>query len=434
MLVLLATGGYLLGYLLDYSCVRDGWSDPERYEHLCYSDIPALFSFRGFADGYLPYLQTPPGGQPLEYPVLSGVFMQVSAWFTQLIEVPLGFTSSSNAYFTANVILLLIPLLVLVIATALVVRRRPWDAAMVAVAPVLILTATINWDLLATALAAVALVFWSRGRSFGAGIWLGLAIAAKFYPVVFLGAFLVLTIRTGTWREFGRLVGGAVAAWLAVNIPFAVANTEGWFHFYSFSSTRGIDFGSPWYALPQLGFPGVPEDRANIAITLTLVALCVGVAIIVLTAPRRPRLAQVLFLALAAFVLTNKVYSPQYVIWLLPLAVLARPRWRDLIIWQAGQIVYFLAIWWHLIDYVTEDARFLHVEAYAGATLFHVGATVYLCAMVIRDIYRPEHDPVRTDGFAEDRDDPGGGPFDGAPDVFTLRRESREREQVPTRR
>jgi uncharacterized membrane protein len=138
-----------------------------------------------------------------------------------------------------------------------------------------------------------------------------------------------------------------------------------------------------------------------------------------------------LFLVLAAFVLTNKVYSPQYVIWLLPLAVLARPKWRDLIIWQIGQIVYFMAIWWHLIDYVTEEARFLNVEAYSGAVLIHVGATVFLCVMVIRDIYRPEHDPVRNDGFREDLDDPGGGPFDGAPDVWTLRREA---EQETSRR
>jgi hypothetical protein len=34
-------------------------------------------------------------------------------------------------------------------------------------------------------------------------------------------------------------------------------------------------------------------------------------------------------------------------------------------------------------------------------------------AMVVRDILRPEHDPVRLDGS----DDPGGGVLDGAPDA-----------------
>ena len=39
---------------------------------------------------------------------------------------------------------------------------------------------------------------------------------------------------------------------------------------------------------------------------------------------RRTTRRQVLFLVVAAFLLTNKVYSPQYVIWLILLAVLAQ--------------------------------------------------------------------------------------------------------------
>ena len=64
--------------------------------------------------------------------------------------------------------------------------------------------------------------------------------------------------------------------------------------------------------------------------------------------PETPRLAQLGFLIVAGFLLVNKVYSPQYVLWLLPLAVLARPRWRDQIIWQAGEVLYFAAVWWYL--------------------------------------------------------------------------------------
>ena len=46
--------------------------------------------------------------------------------------------------------------------------------------------------------------------------------------------------------------------------------------------------------------------------------------------------------------MTNKVYSPQYVLWLLPFVVLARPRWRDWLVFTVGELVYFVAIWWHL--------------------------------------------------------------------------------------
>ena len=50
--------------------------------------------------------------------------------------------------------------------------------------------------------------------------------------------------------------------------------------------------------------------------------------------------------------------------------------------------------------------------------------TVYFAGMVVQDMLVPSGDPVRTDGFADDEDDPGGGVYDRAPDVFTLRRSS----------
>ena len=47
-----------------------------------------------------------------------------------------------------------------------------------------------------------------------------------------------------------------------------------------------------------------------------------------------PRLAALCFLIVAAFLLVNKVWSPQYSLWLVPLAVLALPRWRVLLTWM----------------------------------------------------------------------------------------------------
>jgi hypothetical protein len=36
-------------------------------------------------------------------------------------------------------------------------------------------------------------------------------------------------------------------------------------------------------------------------------------------------------------------------------------------------------------------------------------------ALVVRDAWSPGHDPVRSDGFPEHRDDPGGGVLDTPP-------------------
>jgi uncharacterized membrane protein len=112
-----------------------------------------------------------------------------------------------------------------------------------------------------------------------------------------------------------------------------------------------------------------------------------------LRAPRTPRFAQLGFLVVAGFLLVNKVYSPQYVLWLLPLAVLARPRWRDLLIWQAGELAYLFAVWLYLGGWLN-GAVGGTAQLYDIAIWVRVAAQLYLVAVVVRDVLRPEHDPV----------------------------------------
>jgi hypothetical protein len=54
---------------------------------------------------------------------------------------------------------------------------RPWDAMMLAAAPIILVTATVNWDLFAVALAMPFFLYWQRGRPLAAGLFLGLAVA-----------------------------------------------------------------------------------------------------------------------------------------------------------------------------------------------------------------------------------------------------------------
>jgi uncharacterized membrane protein len=420
VLLLLAMLGYAAGYLLDVPCMRIGWASPDRYQLLCYTDIQPLYSLRGFADGYLPYLQVPPGGEALEYPVLTGLFMQIAAWVTLAVKKVVPDADGGIAFFNVNVVLLAPFLLAAVAATALTVRRRPWDAALVALAPGMILAATINWDLIAVALTAISLALWAHRREGWAGIFLGLAIATKFYPLVLLGPWLLLSLRAGRMRQFATLVGGAAAAWLVVNVPVMIASFDGWSRFYVFSKERGQDFGSVWLAENLLGGPRIPDGSLNLWVTGSLVALCLGIAWLCVAARHRPRLAQVLFLVVAAFAVTNKVYSPQYVIWLIPLAALARPRWRDFLVWQTAEVAYFMAIWWYLVTTTAEDGKGMTQQWYGAATFLHVVVTLWFAGLVVRDIWWPRHDPVRTDGQPDDEDDPGGGCLDRAADVVVL--------------
>ena len=96
----------------------------------------------------------------------------------------------------------------------------------------------------------------------------------------------------------------------------------------------------------------------------------------------------------AGFLLMNKVYSPQYVLWLLPLAVLARPRWRDLLVWQAGEVFYYCAVWWYLGGVLDSSASGGDPVTYWIAIAVRVAAQLYLVAVVTRDVLRPGRDPV----------------------------------------
>ncbi len=409
---------YVLGLFQKAPCYTDGWfhGATTQYTKACYSDIPHLFSGRGFADGLHPYLDPIPQGSPdmqyLEYPVLTGLFMQVAAWLTTHSG---DLMSREQWFWMVNAGMLMICAVVAVVATSRAQRRRPWDALLFALAPALALNATINWDLLAVALAAVAMAYWSGSKPVMAGVFIGLATAAKLYPALLLGPLLVLCLRSGKWKEFGQAFGGAVGAWLVVNLPIMMANWKGWLTFYSFSQTRKEDYGSFWLILMQ-AVRNKNLETLNTWIAALLVLSCLAIGWLAVSAPRRPRFAQLAFLVVAAFILTNKVYSPQYVLWLIPLAALARPRWRDFLIWQACEVLYFLGVWSYLAYNGDGKHHGIDQEWYHFAIALHLVGTLYICYVVVRDILQPDRDPVRWDGS----DDPSGGVLDGAPDRFVL--------------
>ncbi|THA25485.1 DUF2029 domain-containing protein [Streptomyces sp. RKND-216] len=433
VIALVMIGLFALGMVQKVPCYNGGWfyGQTTQYVHACYSDIPHLYNGRGFADGLTPYFDRIPaatsgGMEYLEYPVLTGVFMKVAAWMT-----PGGgdIVEREQIYWLVNAGMLMVCAVVIAVSVAWTHRRRPWDALLVALAPAFALNATINWDLLAVSLTAVGMLLWARGRPLGAGVLLGLATAAKLYPVLLLGPLLVLCWRAGRWRAFGAALGGAALSWAAVNLPVMIGAPQGWSKFYTFSQERPVDFGSFWLVISQRTGITLDGESVNTWAILLVLTGCAGIAALTFFAPRRPRFAQLAFLVLALFVLTNKVYSPQYVLWLIPLAALARPRWRDFLIWQSCEVVYFLGIWMYLAWTGSGDAhQGLPTEGYQLAIAAHLIGTLYLCAMVVRDVLRPEHDPVRRDGS----DDPSGGPLDHAPDRFVLgRRAQSARTPVP---
>lgn len=129
-------------------------------------------------------------------------------------------------------------------------RRRPWDAALFALAPALLLTATVNWDLLAIGLAALGLLAWARSGPVPkgtplvalSGVLLGLGGAAKMWPLFILGPILVLALRANRIRAALLSIGTAAATVVLVNLPAAIPYRDNWDRFFELNTTRPIDW------------------------------------------------------------------------------------------------------------------------------------------------------------------------------------------------
>ncbi|MFP5312904.1 MAG: glycosyltransferase family 87 protein, partial [Actinomycetes bacterium] len=382
VLIVLTALAALLGILLKGYCRVNGWETPTQFYATCYSDFPELYRNRGLADGVFPILGS---GSQFEYPVLIGLIAGITAWL-----VPAGdINARVLAYFDVNAVLLAAVAMLTVLVIARMPGRRPWDAAMVAVAPGIVLAGTINWDLWAACLLAFGMYLFARKRLVAAGILIGLATAAKLYPVLVLGALLLLAVRSGRWRPLTVTGGSAAATWLLVNLPFAVASPSGWAYFFQYSADRGAGYSSAWFGYnlvaDRVGWPGLESDTVSVLSAGLFIAACAGIAAVALMARRRPRLAQLAFLIVAAFLLTSKVYSPQYVVWLIPLLVLARPRWREFLVWQGIEALHWAAIWMYLgqVTSAGSSQHNLDMPYYVLAVAAHMAAVAYLMARVV---------------------------------------------------
>jgi uncharacterized membrane protein len=399
-------------------CRDAAWVDMKQYKYFCYTDVLALYYAEGLNEGQVPYAD-----HPVEYPVLTGALMGVLGLPVHNLHQKGIVDNEGQTFYDLNAIVLGAFGIAAVAAIIAVRRRRPWDAALFALAPALFVSATVNWDLFTVGLAAIAMTYWAKRKPVLAGLFLGLATAAKFYPVLILGALLVLSLRTGKWREFFVTLGTGVATWLVINVPIAWLYWDSWVKFWDFNQQRGIDWGTLWYigahfprGSGQYGFPffqNLDLDPQHATLNILYLGLflicCVGILILGLTAKKEPRLAQLAFLIVAAFLITGKVWSQQYVLWLLPLAILARPKWGAFLAWQVAEVLYFVSFYGELMG--ASGRQVFPEGVFVTASLLRLVTLCVLVGFVIRDIRHPEEDVVRQTYEGED---PDGGVYNDA--------------------
>lgn len=424
VLVVLAMVALALGVVQKQHCRAQGWSTPDQFFHACYSDLPIVYQTSGLRAGLAPYAEST--GDRLDQPVLTGLAL----WGIAAVVPDGDVRSQTRWYFdisTLVVAVLLAGLVLLTVAGA--GRRRPWDGALVALSPLLALSALVSLDLLGVTLAAGGLLAWARRRPVLAGVLLGLAIMARTYPLVFVVVLGLLALRAGRLRAWAVTAGVSVLTSLAVFLPWLVVAGGGALSPYRAWAGAQVGYGSLWL-LPQtllaeprprwvtrLGLqpvtiaPGAVTTLAVIGVALAVLA---G-AVLVLSSWRRPRVAQVAFVVLAVIVLTGKSWPVQTSMWLLPLAALAHPRWRDHLVWVGAEAVYFVAVWLYVAA-GTNANRALPATWYSVFLIARAAGLLWLVWCVWREIRDPARDVVRDDGT----DDPLGGPLDEADDALLV--------------
>ncbi len=218
---------------------------------------------------------------------------------------------------------------------AVVAYLRPAAAYYVGISPVLVGSLILTrFDLWPVLLATGALAALLGGRHRLGWVLLGLAVAAKLWPVVLVPLALGWTGVHGRLRA--ALAG--LAAFAVAVVPFALIAPHGLWHSVHGQADRPLQIESLGASLlTSFGSPTVVTSHGsqNLAGHATLATVFVavqGLAIVALWLAflrgpiDRERLLRYSAACVCAFVAFGKVLSPQFLLWLVPLVPLVRGR------------------------------------------------------------------------------------------------------------
>jgi uncharacterized membrane protein len=284
------------------------------------------------------------------------------------------------SYFNFSAILLAL----LFIASALILYRiRPESALIYILAPTGIAAMFINWDLWAIVTMLLAIYWFDRNKEFASAVILGISIATKFFPIVLLVPVVIIYLRRHKVSKMAKYCATTLGVFICINLPFALTTPTGWWRFYDLNLHREADWGSIWYALSVFG---IDLNHVNYLSILTLLIGVLIVTIFLLQSKESLTLDQSAIFIFIVLMTVSKVYSPQYVLWLTPLALIAIKDKGDLSWfwgWQIAELIYHLAIWQHLA--LLTGAHFgLPVRAYALISLIRIAAALAFAVALAR--------------------------------------------------
>ncbi len=350
-----------------------------------FSDIRGFYGMH-FSDGqhHWPFsthtlLGSTEAMYPVEYPALTGLIM----WFFSFFVAPAQFAWVDYFRLTASVQVLVYALTVYFIQK--LANRKL--AIIFAISPAVLYSLNRNWDIWAIATMLIAIYLFHRGKETQSAIWLAVSIAVKFFPLVALLPIGIFYVRNKRLKDGFRYVAITIGTWFLINLPFMLINFKGWLYFYEFSYERAIGSAS-FFEITNMAGIGVPSTKA-VFYALNLLALGL-VTLYLLRSKMVIGAAEGTFFTMFAFILFNKQYSMQYVIWLASLAVLAifllekKYQMRILVfygIWQASELLFQYSFFQRILTgtykgTATPASPEISDGFYAGAGLIRYGLAI----------------------------------------------------------
>jgi hypothetical protein len=317
-----------------------------RYDYFTFDVFGYLDRVNNVLAGLMPFRDF-----PSEYPPLSFVPMLLPRLVTGNAEGYLWLFALESAVLSS-----LIAAMVYWLAVRGWSVERPLIAETLYVLSLVVLASIAAWrfELFVVLLTMLSVVAFSEGRFGTAGVILGLGVVAKIYPVLLLPVLALRLFAAGDRRGVARLVAGCIATVGLVMIPLLLVAGSGAWGPVTWQDARGLQIESVGSGLLLLahvlfGVTATPENafqaeqiaspvaglvlQALPLITLTLLGVIIAACFLRFRQDWREmgrvsneRVIAYVVLVLLALIVSNKVLSPQYLLWLMPFMALLRRR------------------------------------------------------------------------------------------------------------
>jgi uncharacterized membrane protein len=317
---------------------------------------------------------------PVEYPALTGLIMWLISFFV---------SPSDTAIYSYYRLTASLQIILFTYSAYLIYKLAGKKYAFYFIlAPAVLYSLNRNWDIWAIAPMLVAILLFERKKYGLSAVLLAISIATKFFPIVLMLPIAIIFLREKNLFAFIKYGAVTLVSWVLINLPFAIVNLKGWAYFYEFNAKRGLGSAS-FYEISSIVFKSIKFSSIHFYILNITIFLIVTLFLIRLK--QIPNLLESSFFVMFAFILFNKQYSMQYVIWLSALAVLAisqiSKRQRESIIyiyilWQALELAFQYAFFQNILTNTyakTETPMTIQVSTTAYA---YIGVVRYLVAVI----------------------------------------------------